>query len=446
MVFLSLVFLLLLALVGAVVESASIQTTKNEKRADAGRAAESVFAEYQRDLLEQYAIFALEGSYETGNMSEENVLNRLVYYGAENMDIDIVAIRYLTDHEGQEFFRQAVEYQKMKTGTSVVESLLGRNSEWKEQEYLSESYEEEDEKTDGLLKQILKEEEQELSSENNPLEWLRGLKSEAFLKIVMPDDVLISDSVLIKEQLVSKRVCREGRGTLYEKNEETGDAVFFNLYLLEKFGNTKNQKEGTFLKYELEYLLEGNMSDAENLEEVLRSICNIRFGINYAYLLSDYSMQAEAEILAGTLSTLAAVPGLAPVIKQALLLTWAYGEAMADVHTLMEGGKVPIVKTKGNWKLSLENLMNVKDSGLPEHLAANEKGLTYEEYLQLLLLAENKEVLTMRALDLVELNLINGQGKSFFRADACVTGAKFQVNCPVRSGINYQFEIEYQYH
>ena len=45
-VFLSLVFLLLLTLVGALLESASIQLAKNEKRADAGRAVESAFAEY----------------------------------------------------------------------------------------------------------------------------------------------------------------------------------------------------------------------------------------------------------------------------------------------------------------------------------------------------------------------------------------------------------------
>ena len=115
-VFFSLVFLLLLALVGAVVESVSIQVGKNEKRADAGRAAESVFAEYQRDLLEKYGVFALEESYESGQISEENVLNRLSFYGAENMDIAIVAIRYMTDNSGREFFRQAVEYQKMKTG------------------------------------------------------------------------------------------------------------------------------------------------------------------------------------------------------------------------------------------------------------------------------------------------------------------------------------------
>ena len=53
-VFLSLVFLLLLTLVGALLESASIQLAKNEKRADAGRAVESAFAEYQKDLLEYF--------------------------------------------------------------------------------------------------------------------------------------------------------------------------------------------------------------------------------------------------------------------------------------------------------------------------------------------------------------------------------------------------------
>jgi hypothetical protein len=79
-VFLSLVFLLLLTLVGALLESASIQLAKNERRADAGRAVESAFAEYQKDLLERYGIFAIEGSYESGTMSEENILNRLSFY------------------------------------------------------------------------------------------------------------------------------------------------------------------------------------------------------------------------------------------------------------------------------------------------------------------------------------------------------------------------------
>ena len=64
--FLSLIFILLVTFIGGIMESASIQLAKNYRRADANRAMESVFAEYQKELLEEYDIFALDGSYETG--------------------------------------------------------------------------------------------------------------------------------------------------------------------------------------------------------------------------------------------------------------------------------------------------------------------------------------------------------------------------------------------
>ena len=44
-------------------ESASIQMAKNYRRADMNRAIESVFAEYQKELLEEYEIFALDAGY-----------------------------------------------------------------------------------------------------------------------------------------------------------------------------------------------------------------------------------------------------------------------------------------------------------------------------------------------------------------------------------------------
>lgn len=166
-VFLSLVFLLLLTLVGALLESASIQLAKNERRADAGRAVESAFAEYQKDLLERYGIFAIEGSYESGTMSEENILNRLSFYGAENIETEIAAIRYLTDQNGKEFLRQAVEYEKMKTGAAAIENLTGKVSEWKEQELKANEYGKENIETSKELDQMLESEKEELPAENN---------------------------------------------------------------------------------------------------------------------------------------------------------------------------------------------------------------------------------------------------------------------------------------
>ncbi|MFR3390686.1 MAG: hypothetical protein ACLTT1_08595 [[Clostridium] scindens] len=50
-------------------ESASIQMAKNYRRADMNRAVECMFAEYQKELLDEYHIFALDGSMRQGNMS-----------------------------------------------------------------------------------------------------------------------------------------------------------------------------------------------------------------------------------------------------------------------------------------------------------------------------------------------------------------------------------------
>ena len=68
--FLSLIFILLVSFTGGIMESASIEMAKNYRRTDVNRAVESVFAEYQKELLEEYDIFALEGTYESGAYDE----------------------------------------------------------------------------------------------------------------------------------------------------------------------------------------------------------------------------------------------------------------------------------------------------------------------------------------------------------------------------------------
>ena len=80
--FLSLIFVLLVSFILAMTESAMIQTSKNRKRLDVDRAVFSLFGEYQKELLGEYDVFAIEGSYETGCFEESQILNRLAYYGS----------------------------------------------------------------------------------------------------------------------------------------------------------------------------------------------------------------------------------------------------------------------------------------------------------------------------------------------------------------------------
>ena len=58
--FLSLIFILLVTFTGSIIDAASIQAAKNYRRADAEKALECIFAEYQKELLTEYDIFGMD--------------------------------------------------------------------------------------------------------------------------------------------------------------------------------------------------------------------------------------------------------------------------------------------------------------------------------------------------------------------------------------------------
>lgn len=440
--FLSLVFLLLLSLVGSVLESASIQVMKNERRADASRAMESIFAEYQRELFDEYGILAIEGSYESGEFSESGILNRLSYYGAENLDMEISQVRYLTDLSGKGFFEQAVELEKENTGMALIEDLMGDIAFWEKFDNKWEVYEKEDKETSEELNQMLQENEMQLPDENNPIQVISDLKSMGIQSVVLPEDFTLSDKQIDLSSMPSGRTLREGNWTL---EEEDGDgSLFFNLYFMDHFAHALESEEEKPLSYELEYLLEGKESDKENLCGALQKICKFRFGVDYLYLLSDSEKQAEARAFAGTLCTLLTIPGITEIAAQAVLLAWAYGEAVMDVRTLMNGGKVTLVKDKSTWKLSLEGLLHLTDH-TEDVSGGDEKGLSYKDYLRIMLFFKNKTTLSMRGLDLIEGNLRTKFGKEFFRVDNCILGLKIKTVCALRRGVTYDFVTKYEY-
>ena len=102
-VFLSLILSVMVSLIGAMMECTSISLAKSMNQADLVLAMESVFAEYHPQLLEDYDIFAKEGS----NIS--SIARRLVYYGAGDLQHDVLEMELLSDRKGQEFYRQAIE-------------------------------------------------------------------------------------------------------------------------------------------------------------------------------------------------------------------------------------------------------------------------------------------------------------------------------------------------
>lgn len=435
--FFSLIFLLFLSFLGAIIESASIQVLKNHRRADTGLALESVFAEYQRELLEEYDIFALDGSYGEEGADEKKIMKRLEYYGAQKEVNEIQHSELLTDHQGAPFYRQAVSYMKSKIG---IPEDKEEHSYWEEQQESGTEFEKEEEEVEENLDAMLGEAQESLPSENNPMESVTAIQQSGLLKIVTENPEQLSEKSVKKEELASVRQLNKGKGAFVQEETKIGIAkeIFFEQYLLEHFGDVTEKRENRALDYELEYLIGGHTSDRENLEEVVKKILSIRLGINYAYLLTDEAKKAEAEVLALSLCTLLTVAGITEIVKHAILLAWAYGEGITDLRALVAGEKVPVVKTKENWSLQLSALLQIKEQGVPKRNPDCQEGMGYRDYLKGLLILERKEKLSMRALDLIEKNLN-------LCADQCMTRLEIKSVCTLRRGIRYEFSTYFGY-
>lgn len=420
----SLLFILVLSLVGALLESASIQMTRSRKRADVNLALESVFAEYHPEMLHIYDLFVRFGS------DEETLRNRMEYYGAGNMSHQLIKRELLTDYEGAVYYNQAIRYMKDLLG---LEHNPGESKEIPKEL----SYEEKERSILGELKPLLDEEEVGLKGEDNPLDLAGRQKTMGLLSLLIGRDTSVSQQNLVIETLPSHRTLQQGD---YPKQDTGGttEALFFQAYLMEHFFHYTESKETRALLYELEYLLEGEESDRENLEAVCRKLVNLRMAVNYAYLLTDAGRQAEAEAMALTLCSLVLNPEVTPLVKQAVLLAWAYAESIVDVRALLRDKKVPVVKTADTWQIQLANVSKL---GTGEEISGEknfETGLAYADYLKALLLSEKKETLCMRSLDLIEANL-------HMKADQCTTKVQIKTKVELRRGVRDEFLTTFAY-
>lgn len=425
--FLALLFVLMMSVVGALIESASIQITKNRKRADTLLALESTFAEYHPELLNQYEIFARFGA-------TEDVLNhRMAYYGTLNMEHTIERIQVLTDERGAPFYQQAVRYMKDWLG---MEDLSGDFGYDLSLDSLAGVKEKEDSNS-FQLQSLLEEGDAKLPAENNPIETVNNLKSKPLLSLLMSNQEEVSKRCITPEALPSHRELQTGNFKSEEINEST-DKLFFIAYILEHFSNVRDDEKDRVLLYEQEYLLGGLESDQENLEAVCKKIMNIRMISNYTYLLTDSVKLAEAQTMALTLCSLISLPALTEVVKHALLFAWAYGESIVDARALLKGKKVPLVKTSDSWQLQLSNLSAL---GTEQEVVAEkdmERGLSYQDYLKALFLLEDRENLSMRCLDLVEGNL-------HLKTDQCMTKVEIKSTAYLRRGIQDSYITMYGY-
>ena len=180
-----------------------------------------------------------------------------------------------------------------------------------------------------------------------------------------------------------------------------------------RYGNVVN--EDAFLKYEMEYLCIGRESDLDNLKGVVRRIMLLRYATNFAFACTDSEVAGEAEAMADILAGAVGMPVLASAVKTILIGTLSYGETLLDVHTLLEGGRIPLVKSAEAWNLSFYNA--VEKLSEKSKVKEGRYNLDYENFLQIILLCQRKKVrMRYRMMDLMQIN-IRQKEEDFFMKD-----------------------------
>ncbi len=236
--------------------------------------------------------------------------------------------------------------------------------------------------------------------QENPLEWVRKVKQNGILAFVTSEENL-SDKAIDTGDCIANRSLAEGNTMVDADSGVLDDILWFYLYLDEYFCDFTEDSADHALDYELEYMIAGKADDKANLKAVVRKLLLTREAANMLFLETNAERNEEAGAVAMLLTSVVLMPELQPLVKQGILAAWAYAESISDVRILLEGGKVKLVKTEDQWHTDITALPSTV---LGADGKKQTKGLSYANYLQLMMRTVSKEKLTQRAMDMIEKN------------------------------------------
>lgn len=465
----------LLSLFLTLLEGIRLHTFQLEAKLIADIATDSVLAEYHREMLDQYGMFWMDISYGTKNPSIQNLEEHLEGYLAKNCgEREVFGEEYLyrdflrmkeegalitkvavaTDGGGSFFRERAVEAIESDVGLTLLEEVAGWIDTVERHDLLESSLEEEKQIADSQISELNGQEKQigddwiTLEVEN-PTVPIEKIKSKGILALVMEEPGKVSTNGVDTDFLISGR---HSRGEINQGNwelpvpENLMERLLWQEYLLQYCGFWGQEKEGSVLRYQVEYLIAGKNNDTENLKGVVHRISAVREAANAIYLFADETKSAEAEAAASLVSAVVLLPQLQPLFKTAIMLGWAYAESLYDVKCLLEGKKVPLLKTDESWHYDIDTFLGktgqtdqgVQGSGIGEKY--DSEGLAYADYLRLLLVLSSLEMQTLRMMDIAEMDIRQTPGNASFRLDGCVD--RYEADISVRSGYGYELIIK----
>ena len=195
------------------------------------------------------------------------------------------------------------------------------------------------------------------------------------------------------------------------------------------------------MKYQIEYILTGKNNDVDNLKGTVQKLLLLREASNLAYLCSDREKMAEVQAMAAGIAAVAVAPEIQPLLEAAIVFAWTYLESIQDVRSLLDNGKVPVVKTAKDWQTGIEAIM------APQEKTAQKKenGLNYQQYLFLMMSFEAKETKLFRTMDIMEMDIRKTPYNENFRMDGCADSLQVVIKTMTKGGYNCSITRRYGY-
>lgn len=448
-VFLTLLLLLSASFFFALLETARIKGLGTKADIVSDAALESVFAEYQKEIYENYGLLMLDCAYGSENFAIENVEKRLQeknlnnlkqsekeFYGINLTECKIPGYQLLTDDGGKVFRHLAAQ-------TAKREALVQEVDDFAEEIQQKEILEQENGTVEKRLEEAnktIEEAEQAKQAENteekvgdisaqkpqeevkNPIEDANQWKKSAVLSLVVRDESQLSNKAIALEHTLEHRQKETGnlsvQGAILEE-------LWFVKYLETHMGSYRQISSNHALDYEWEYILNGESSDRDNLKETVKSLIMIREIANMGYLIQDQQKCIEAEELAVALMGWSMNPPVVDATKWGILAAWAYSESILDVRALLEGRRIAWIKNAEQWTTGINQTGEAVDGFAMAKDCEN--GWDYLKYLQFLICMKKDSAVNYRSMDIIEVNTNAMYGKSI-QMDHMMTGCESRVS------------------
>ena len=398
-------------------------------------AMNSALGEYSVALLKEYGLLYVDTSYLTMEPSIDNLCSHVRQYFQENtiysmgsdhgpwgtIDVsscEITDFQTATANRGESMRYQACRYSDINELYSQYADEINEVYESGDISILDNPYDVLGE-WGGIMGQIaqmelptkLNEEtgEEEEVPVNNPADWAYGLAGSDVLYLAEVSLGSLSGYEIVNDALTSTdHINIETMAEIKDMDEDA-----FYAYLLDMLGCKDSVRHFYPISLELEYVINGGISDFENIKSVAQRIFMARLSDNVGLAKADGGLNAAAYEIAAALEVCTLSPEFIEPVAKSIVYAVAFLETVSDIHSIFNGGRVPLHKE--SLGLSVDDLLG----GELVYLCTD-SGLTYRQYLLGMIMLLDEENLNYRVMDIMEIFIRSNTGNSYFSMDWCV--------------------------